>query len=91
VKSSVKLTRFCGRADKNPRVIAGDLSVMTRVMNGRDIRIVTLTDASAPAPLLASLYEPQILHWITPNIRFSGWENNAGQWTVQVWECEIDR
>ena len=91
VKAIVSLSRIVGRKDRAPRVVQGEICVTVRERGGRSVRVMSLCDSSAERPGLAELWEPQIMSWNSNQVAFQGYEDNAGQWSVQTWVCELPR
>jgi hypothetical protein len=91
MQATVSLRRFTGRKDRSPRVLSGQLGIVVRERGGRSVRVMSLSDKSATPPTLAELWEPCILSWVDHMVSLQGYEDNYGQWPVQVWQCELAR
>ena len=91
MKAVVLLNRFTGHKDRRPRQLAGDLGITVRERGGRSVRVMSLSDKAVSPPTLAELWEPVVLSWTEHMMSWQGYEDNGGQWCVQVWQCELTR
>ena len=91
MKATVLLNRFTGHKDRSPRQLTGELGISVRDRGGRSVRVMSLCNKRAMPPTLAELWEPAIMTWNDHMLTFQGYEDNAGQWCVQVWQCELVR
>jgi hypothetical protein len=86
----LKLLKICGRSDRDPRQLVGEIGLTVREAGGRSVRVAYLADAKQNPPLLAEMWEPQLLMWTAHRLDLQGYERGGGgQWTVQVWECDL--
>jgi hypothetical protein len=83
--------RFCGRKDRKPRQLFGELGMVVREQGGRSIRVLQIASVGTPCPPLAELLEPVLMSWCYHAMEWQGYENNGGQWTLQRWHCEMER
>lgn len=91
MRATVSLNRFTGHKDRAPRILVGELGITMRERGGRSVRVMSLCDKAAMPPALAELWEPTILSWVDHMLSLQGYEDNTGQWCVQVWHCELVR
>lgn len=91
MRATVLLNRFTGHKDRDPRLLEGVIGITVRERGGRSVRVMSLCDKTVMPPAIAELWEPLIMSWNDHMLTFQGYEDNAGQWCVQVWQCELER